>query len=68
MIRLKAGRVASALVLGLFFLSGNLSTAFAADQDAIAEAASGMTLRSIGPALMGGRIADIAIHPYKGST
>ena len=35
----------------------------AADPDLIAEAARGLALRGIGPALMGGRIADIAVHP-----
>ena len=28
-----------------------------------AAAAAGLTLRSIGPALMSGRIADVAVHP-----
>jgi len=35
---------------------------------AITEAANGFQLRGIGPALMGGRIADIAIHPTHPST
>ena len=30
--------------------------------------ADGMRLREVGPALMGGRISDIAVHPTKGST
>ena len=33
------------------------------DPTLIAEAARGLPLRGIGPALMGGRIADIAVHP-----
>ena len=33
------------------------------DPALIAEAARGLPLRGIGPALMGGRIADIAVHP-----
>jgi photosystem II stability/assembly factor-like uncharacterized protein len=33
-------------------------------QDTIAEASRGLEMRSIGPALMGGRIADIAVHPF----
>ena len=37
-------------------------------QDAVARAVSGMTLRSIGPALMGGRIADVAVDPTRPST
>lgn len=40
----------------------------ASDPEPIAEAAKGLELRSIGPALMGGRIADIAVHPDRGST
>jgi len=34
----------------------------------IAAAANGLTLRSIGPALMGGRIADVEVHPKNRST
>ncbi|MEM9304020.1 MAG: glycosyl hydrolase, partial [Pseudomonadota bacterium] len=34
-----------------------------ADESPVAAAAKGLKLRSIGPAFMGGRIADIAIHP-----
>ena len=33
-----------------------------------AKAAASLTLRSIGPALMGGRIADIAVHPTQRAT
>jgi photosystem II stability/assembly factor-like uncharacterized protein len=40
----------------------------AADPKPIAEAAQGLKLRSIGPALMGGRIADIEVHPQHGNT
>ncbi|MFY0606800.1 MAG: glycosyl hydrolase [Cyclobacteriaceae bacterium] len=36
--------------------------------DQIKDAASGLKLREIGPALMGGRISDIAIHPDQPST
>ncbi|MCH7753864.1 hypothetical protein IH970_01895 [candidate division KSB1 bacterium] len=38
------------------------------NSDAIAEAVAGLKLRSIGPALMGGRIADIAVSPNDRST
>lgn len=38
------------------------------DKSAIEKAVSGMKLRGIGPSLMGGRIADIAIHPSDLST
>ncbi len=40
-----------------------LTSADAADSATVEKAAEGLALRSIGPALMGGRIADIAIHP-----
>jgi len=36
--------------------------------DALARAIGGLGLRNIGPALMGGRIADVAVHPHKKST
>ena len=39
-----------------------------AQNDALTKAASGLKLRGIGPALMGGRIADIAVHPNDRST
>ena len=39
-----------------------------ADEDPVAEAISDLALRSIGPALMGGRIADIAVDPRDSST
>ncbi|MDH4000758.1 MAG: hypothetical protein OEU52_05750, partial [Xanthomonadales bacterium] len=40
----------------------------AADPKPVTAAAQGLQLRSIGPALMGGRIADIAVHPQQGNT
>lgn len=43
--------------------AGLAASVHAANQDTLAEAAKGLSLRSIGPAFMGGRIADIAIHP-----
>ncbi|MCB8942418.1 MAG: glycosyl hydrolase [Ardenticatenaceae bacterium] len=38
------------------------------EKDPIPQALAGLKLRGIGPALMGGRIADIAVHPHKSST
>ncbi len=38
------------------------------DRDAIEQAVSGLRLREIGPALMGGRIADIKVHPTDPTT
>lgn len=37
-------------------------------QRELADIVAGLELRSIGPALMGGRIADIAVHPHRKST
>ena len=51
-----------------------LTAGFAAGQGAdpdpgvVATAIEGLKLRGIGPALMGGRIADIAVHPVRRST
>jgi len=36
--------------------------------DAVARATSGLELRGIGPALMGGRISDVEVHPDRSST
>ncbi len=44
-------------------LSMAVSTAQTIDKEALSKAASGLKLREIGPALMGGRIADIAVNP-----
>ena len=38
------------------------------DQALVAEVVAGLPLREIGPAVMGGRIADIAIHPHRSGT
>ena len=38
------------------------------DQSLVADIVAGLPLREIGPALMGGRIADIAVHPHRSST
>ena len=68
MLKMKLNGMTRVTMLVVSLLTMNLQTATAADQETIAEAASGLKMRSIGPALMGGRIADIAIHPDKGST
>ncbi|MDA1081925.1 MAG: glycosyl hydrolase [Gemmatimonadetes bacterium] len=50
-------------------LSGTLSCTLAAQSAPdVAKAANALTLRSIGPALASGRIADIAVHPTNRST
>ncbi|MGB5488212.1 MAG: hypothetical protein WBN06_12525, partial [Lysobacterales bacterium] len=68
MFKLKSSRMVFAATLFVSLLAINPPVAVAADQEIIAEAASGLKMRSIGPALMGGRIADIAIHPERSST
>lgn len=56
----------------LILLIGSLiqSPAYAQNDTkaSIVEAVQGLRLRSIGPALMGGRIADIAVSPHHAST
>ena len=56
------------MIVGVCLLTISGQFAVAADQKSIGKAASGLKMRSIGPALMGGRIADIAVHPTNGST
>lgn len=51
-----------------FFFVGTIGSAQELDKTKISEAVAGMKLRSIGPALMGGRIADIAVSPQDKST
>ncbi len=57
-------------ILSIFHMLMIASVSFAqtSTKEKISEVISGMKLREIGPALMGGRIADIAIHPDKPST
>ena len=55
------------LVASTLFV-GAEATAQALDREAIEQAVAALTLRAIGPAVMGGRIADIAVHPGKRST
>lgn len=62
-------RTAFSLVVILFFLSFSHSSLAQTNQNEIAaKVAKGLTLRGIGPAVMGGRIADIAVHPSQSST
>ena len=64
---IKSMRLCCVVMAGLPLAAISSQTASAADQETIAEAASGLEMRSIGPALMGGRIADIAVHPSNSS-
>ena len=52
----------------LFLLICLFSTTFVSAQSDMAEAVKGLKLRGIGPALMGGRIADIAVSTTDKST
>ncbi len=66
--QLRSFYLACAVVSISLLLPVGHSAAFAADQEAIAQAASGLKMREIGPALMGGRIADITVHPVNKNT
>jgi len=57
-----ASLAASGATTGLQAQAGN------ADQDVVRKAATGMTLREVGPAVMGGRIADIEVSAEKVGT
>jgi photosystem II stability/assembly factor-like uncharacterized protein len=57
-----------ALFLLLSLLPGQEVAAQGTGQDAIAKAAASLHLREIGPAVAGGRIADIEVSPTDGST
>jgi photosystem II stability/assembly factor-like uncharacterized protein len=64
-------RLAIALVsITLLFTIGATQKSFGqtSQQQMAAQVANGLQLRSIGPAVMGGRIADIAVHPRQKST
>ena len=58
-------RIDLALILIMLI---SLTTMSHGQQSEMAEAINGLKLRGIGPALMGGRIADIAIHPKQPNT
>ncbi len=54
-------------IAGLAFLA-SASPLIADDESAVESVINGLELRAIGPAMMGGRIADIAIHPARPAT
>ena len=56
------------LFLYVLFFSAATTHAQSVDKEAIAKAVSGLKMRGIGPAVMGGRIADIAISHKDRST
>ena len=53
-------------ILGIFFIC-SLPVFSQSNLEAIEQAAQGLSLRAIGPANMGGRIADIAVNPQNKS-
>ncbi len=55
------------LVLSMLFVGGE-AAAQAPEPETISQAVADLKLRSIGPAVMGGRIADIAVNPRDRST
>ena len=69
------GKLSSTLTITLLIAVNTLSGPKTVEAQAqsprseiVMEAVEGFTLREIGPAVMGGRIADIAVHPHKSST
>ena len=58
-----AALAASTLAAALSLPHHATAQAAQADPAIISQASQGLALRGIGPALMGGRIADIAVHP-----
>lgn len=65
---LKNQFIRGSLLIILYFSLLAISIGQALKKDALSDAVSGLKLRSIGPALMGGRIADIAVSPNDRST
>ncbi|MEJ2163822.1 MAG: hypothetical protein P8X60_11140 [Robiginitalea sp.] len=58
----------AARLLRILFVLPVLLFAQQTDSEALTRAASGLEFRGIGPSVMGGRIADIAVHPQDPST
>jgi photosystem II stability/assembly factor-like uncharacterized protein len=60
--------VVSLLSLAILVTSIVISPVHAKNEDTVSEVVSGLELRGIGPAMMGGRIADIAVDPKDKNT
>ncbi len=58
----------AALAFLIVFALAPVASVTSQTPEMVSRAVSGLTLRGIGPAFMGGRIADIAVHPDKRST
>ena len=61
-------RLAFALLVIIYFFPTSNTFAQTENKEALDKAVSGLKLRGIGPAVMGGRIADIAVSPTDKST
>jgi len=61
-------RLILSMMLTAPLIMGWNATAQGFDRQAVEGAVSGLKLREIGPAVMGGRIADISVHPAESST
>ena len=61
-------RVGLAFLVAVVGLPGSKAAGQALEAGSVEKAAAGLELRSIGPALMGGRVSDIAVNPDERST
>jgi len=66
MQKIKLGLLFTTLILFLF--AGYTASAQSNQSDVASQVAEGLKLRGIGPAVMGGRIADIAVHSTNSNT
>ncbi len=67
-MNIRPTRVELALLFSAALCGSDEMAAQTPDRESIARSVVGLELRGIGPAVMGGRIADIAVHPAKCST
>ena len=63
-----ASRVGLAFLMAVIPAPGSGAFGQATEPGSVEKAAAGMALRGIGPALMGGRVSDIAVHPQERGT
>jgi photosystem II stability/assembly factor-like uncharacterized protein len=66
MRKIKLGSLLTMLIL--FLSIGHSASAQETQSEIVSQLAKGLKLRAIGPAVMGGRIADIAVNPSNTST
>jgi photosystem II stability/assembly factor-like uncharacterized protein len=65
---MKIFTISLGICAALMMLSRSTIAVAATDNETVAKAIEGLKLREIGPAMMGGRIADIAVDPKNTST